>query len=286
LCRTTAGGRWGGRAPLCKAGYVHRVLFVLAAAAMLLTAGCAPTGAAPAVSEPVAQLRVDVLATMPHDEQLFTQGLEIADGVLYEGTGLVGESVLRATALQPGPRTGRVLAQVELPEPLFGEGITVIGDRIWQLTWKSGVAIERDRDTLAALRRMHYEGEGWGLCYDGQRLVHSDGSDRLAFRDPVTFEPIGSVLVRRDGQPVTELNELECVGGAVWANVWQTDRIVRIDPDSGAVTAVVDASGLLDPAQRAEAGVLNGIAAIPGTGQFLITGKNWPTMFRVRFVPA
>ncbi len=268
---------------------MHRVLLALAAAVTLLAVGCASSassGTAPAAFEPVRQLRVDVLATMPHDEQLFTQGLEIADGVLYEGTGLVGESVLRATALQPGPRTGRVLAQVELPEPLFGEGITVVGDRIWQLTWKSGIAIERDRDTLAERSRASYDGEGWGLCYDGQRLVMSDGSDRLTFRDPATFEPLGSVVVRRDGQPVTEINELECAGGAVWANIWQTDRIVRIDPGSGAVTAVVDASGLLDPAQRAEAGVLNGIAAIPGTDQFLITGKNWPTLFRVRFIPA
>lgn len=264
---------------------MHRALRALAAAATSLVAACATTGAAPATSDPAQPLRVEVLATMPHDEQLFTQGLEIADGVLYEGTGRVGESVLRATELRPGPAPGRTLAQAELPEPLFGEGITVAGDRVWQLTWKSGIAIERDRDTLAERRRMRYDGEGWGLCHDGSRLVSSDGSDRLTFRDPATFAPTGSVRVRRDGQPVTELNELECVGGAVWANVWQTDRIVRIDPGSGAVTGVVDAVGLLEPSQRAGAGVLNGIAAVPGTDQFLVTGKNWPSLFRVRFVP-
>lgn len=265
---------------------MHRALLALVATATMLAGGCTTTGAAPAASGPAQPLRVEVLATMPHDEQLFTQGLEIAAGVLYEGTGVRGESVLRATELQPGPRPGRVLAQVALPEALFGEGITVAGDRVWQLTWKSGTVIERDRDTLAERRRMRYGGEGWGLCHDGGRLVMSDGSDRLTFRDPATFAPTGSVRVQRDGQPVTALNELECAGGAVWANIWQTDRIVRIEPASGAVTGVVDAAGLLDPSQRADAGVLNGIAAVPGTGQFLVTGKNWPTLFRVRFVPA
>lgn len=277
--------------PLCDAGLVHRALRALAVATTLLAAGCAASGAAPANSDPARSgpaqsLRVEVLATMPHDEQLFTQGLEIADGVLYEGTGRVGESVLRATELAPGPRPGRILGQAELPEPLFGEGITVAGNRIWQLTWQDGIAIERDRDTLTERRRLRYDGEGWGLCHDGKRLVNSDGSDRLTFRDPATFAPIGSVGVQRDGQPVTELNELECVGDAVWANVWQTDRIVRIDPGSGTVTGVVDAAGLLEPSQRADAGVLNGVAAVPGTDQFLVTGKNWPSMFRVRFVPA
>ncbi|MQA16169.1 MAG: glutaminyl-peptide cyclotransferase [Pseudonocardiaceae bacterium] len=260
-------------------------LAAASALVVVVVAACGQaTGVAPSANGPV-ELRVEVAATVPHDEQLFTQGLEIADGVLYEGTGLVGESVVRATALEPGARPGRILEQVALPAPLFGEGITVVGDRIWQLTWTNEVAIERDRATLAELRRVHYDGEGWGLCHDGRRLVASDGSDRLTFRDPVTFAPTGSVAVRRDGRPVDALNELECVDGEVWANVWQTDRIVRIDPGSGAVTGVVDASGLLEPAQRQDAGVLNGIAAVPGTDQFLITGKNWPSMFLVRFVP-
>lgn len=257
-----------------------RALPALAALAALLSA--AACGAAGTVDEGAVALRVQVLQTLPHDERMFTQGLEIADGVLYEGTGQVGESVLRATALD----AGRVLDEVALPAPLFGEGITVVDDRIWQLTWNNGVAIERDRDTLAQRRRVRYDGEGWGLCHDGERLVMSDGSTRLTFRDPASFAPLGSVEVRRDGQPVGRLNELECAGGAVWANVWQTDRIVRIDPDSGVVTGVADATGLLDPAQRARADVLNGIAAIPGTDEFLLTGKHWPAMFRVRFVPA
>ncbi len=159
---------------------------------------------------------------------------------------------------------------------------------VWQLTWREGYALRRDRDTLAELDRVGYDGEGWGVCYDAQadRLVMSDGTAELSFRDPETFALLGTVTVREDGRPVDMLNELECVDGTVWANVWLTDRIVRIDPAHGVVEAVVDASGLLPPDQRAEADVLNGIAAVPGTDTFLITGKLWPTIFLVRFVPS
>lgn len=228
------------------------------------------------------QLRVQVLATTPHDTTMFTQGLEIADGVLYEGSGLVGWSRLRASALSDGA----VLGEERLAAPLFGEGLTVAGTRLWQLTWQDGLAIERDPVTLAERRRVAYQGEGWGLCHHGDRLVMSDGSDRLTLRDPVTFAPSGQIAVRLDGEPVTDLNELECAGGMVWANVWQTDRILRIDPDTGTVTGVVHAEGLLTADQRAAADVLNGIAAIPGTDEFLLTGKNWPVLFRVHFVPS
>jgi glutaminyl-peptide cyclotransferase len=223
-----------------------------------------------------------VISVLPHDRSSFTQGLELAAGTLYEGTGLRGSSRLRAT----DPATGEVLRETRLPAELFGEGITVTGDRIWQLTWQEGVAIERDRATLDELRRVRYSGEGWGLCFDGSRLVMSDGTDRLTFRDPVTFAPVGGVDVRRGEDSATELNELECVGRQVWANVWRSDEILQIDPASGQVTASVDASGLLSPEQRAGTDVLNGIAAIPGTDEFLITGKYWPSIFRVRFVPA
>ncbi|WP_344127543.1 glutaminyl-peptide cyclotransferase [Saccharopolyspora halophila] len=230
----------------------------------------------------VPHLRAEVINTLPHDRSSFTQGFEIADGTLYEGTGKRGSSLLRATDLT----SGSVLTEAPLPAAFFGEGITVTNDRIWQLTWEEGVAFERDRRTLRELRRVDYAGEGWGLCHDGSRLVMSDGSDRLTFRDPVSFEQVGSVRVALDGRPVQELNELDCSGGSVWANIWHSDQIVRIDPATGQVTAVVDASGLLSPEQQARAGVLNGIAAVPGTDEFLLTGKNWPTIFRVRFAPA
>jgi glutamine cyclotransferase len=259
----------------------------LASAALLAVGWLPGCGTAP----PEAQaLRVQVVATYQHDPSMFTQGLEIDNGVLYEGSGEVGKSRVRAVALpsqneqahQPAPAS----TEAALPAPMFGEGITVAGNRLWQLTWRDGVAIERDPVTLAERRRVHYQGEGWGLCHEGNRLVMSDGSDRLTFRDPQTFAATGQLSVQLDGEPAYALNELECAHGMIWANVWQSDRILRIDPSTGEVTAVVNATGLLDAKQQATADVLNGIAAIPGTDQFLITGKNWPTMFLVRFVPA
>jgi glutaminyl-peptide cyclotransferase len=266
-------------------GSPARTVRALLTAALLAVAGCgaaAPPAPVPTTApSPVPTLHPEVLAELPHDPSAFTQGFEIDDGVLYEGTGLEGRSQLR----ELNPETGAVLRSVPLPGELFGEGITVVGDRIWQLTWQNGVVLEWDRATLTLRRQVPIEGEGWGLCDADGRLVRSDGTDRLRFHDPVTFAEQGSVAVTLDGAPVDRLNELECVDGQVWANVWQTDRIVRIDPATGRVTAVVDAAGLLDPAQRADTDVLNGIAAVPGDdGTFLITGKLWPVTFRVRFV--
>jgi glutamine cyclotransferase len=226
------------------------------------------------------QLRVQVLATLPHDPTMYTEGLEIHDGILYESSGLVGRSRVQATALSGASP----LREAGLPAPLFGEGLTVTDTALWQLTWTNGIAIERDPATLAQRRVVTYPGQGWGLCHDEHRLVMSDGSDQLTFRDPVTFAVLGHVHVRLDGKPVRDVNELECIGDHVWANVFETDRIVRINPNTGVVTGVVDASGLFNHQIPAD-DVLNGIAAIPGTDQFLITGKHWPSLFRVRFVP-
>ncbi|MGZ3141048.1 glutaminyl-peptide cyclotransferase [Lentzea chajnantorensis] len=220
--------------------------------------------------------QVEVLQKIPHDTTAFTQGLELVDGVLYEGTGLEGESSMRAL----DPATGEVRKEVDLPQELFGEGITVVGDTIWQITWRNGVAIERDRKTFDEIRRVSYDGEGWGICHDQSRLVMSDGSAQLTFRDPKTFAETGSVRVTRDGKPLAQLNELECVGGEVWANVWKTDEIVRVDPADGKVTKTYDLSSLKP---QGDVDVLNGIAHVPGTDEFLVTGKNWPTVFRVRF---
>jgi len=225
-------------------------------------------------------LRPEVLAEVPHDPSAFTQGLELHEGTLYEGTGLEGRSQLRVL----DPATGEVQRAESLPGQLFGEGIAVAGDRIWQLTWQDGVVLEWDRATLTLRQQLPLDGEGWGLCNDGTRLVRSDGTDRLRFHDPVTFAETGSVTVTIDGEPVTQLNELECVDGQVWANVWPSDVLVRIDPASGQVTAAVDAAGLLDPEQRANAdAVLNGIAALDND-EYLLSGKLWPVSFRVRFV--
>lgn len=231
----------------------------------------------------VQRLRTEVVSTRPHDTTAFTEGLEVDDGQLYESTGLEGRSTIQRSDLA----SGAVQARQGLAPDLFGEGVTLAGDRLWQLTWKSGVAIFRDPRSLVETGRVSYDGEGWGLCAQPDRLVMSNGSSTLTFRDRTTFAVLGTVDVTASGVPLTRLNELECTPDRqVWANVWQTDQIVRIDPGSGHVTAIVDASGLLTPRQAASADVLNGIAALPGTDEFLVTGKLWPTVFTVRFVPA
>ncbi|MFG1783467.1 glutaminyl-peptide cyclotransferase [Rhodococcus oryzae] len=263
----------------------RRLPQIAAAVAALMLTGCANaatnSGTGPDADR-VERLRVEVVGERPHDRGAFTQGLEVSDGELLEGTGMAGRSDLRAASLE----TGAERLRVPVPEQMFGEGITVAGDTVWQITWRDGVAIARDRDTLAERSRTRYEGEGWGLCAQSDRLVMSDGSDTLTFRDPVTFEPRGTVAVTLDGQPQDRLNELECVGDtAVYANVWQTQQIVRIDPDSGRITAVIDASGLLTDEESRSVDVLNGIAEVPGTDRFLITGKYYPRLFEVRFVP-
>ncbi|GGR31820.1 glutaminyl-peptide cyclotransferase [Streptomyces netropsis] len=233
----------------------------------------------------IQSLRAVVRDTLPHDPRAFTQGLEFRGATLYESTGVVGQSSLRA-----GPPGKPSTRYVELPAPLFGEGITLSGAKLWQLTWRNGIAIERDPTTLAERRRVSYRGEGWGLCHQRvagrERLVMSDGTDRLTFRDPDTFTATGGVNVRQDGAPATGLNELECTSdGFVYANVYATDTILRIDPHTGTVTAHIDAAGLLTASESRGAQRLNGIAAVPGTDGFLITGKLWPHMFQVTFVP-
>jgi glutamine cyclotransferase len=225
-----------------------------------------------------------VVAEYPHDPTAYTQGLVRIDGTLYEGTGLEGESELRRVDLA----TGEVLQAHPIDEEQFGEGIVVLGDRIYQITWQSETAYVYDRETFELLNTFAYEGEGWGITTDGERLIMSDGSNHLTFRDPETFDVLGSVEVQDAGLPVTNLNELEFVEGEVWANVWQTDWIVRIDPATGNVTGWIDLSGLLprdDPAAE-DAEVLNGIAYDPETGELLVTGKFWPTLFEIELVPA
>ena len=248
---------------------------MLSAAVLAVLAGVLVAPAAQ--GEPVATTQPEVLAEIPHDPDAFTQGLELADSVLYEGTGLAGQSQLRTL----DPATGQVDRAEPIPGDYFGEGITVVGDRIWQLTYQDGVAVQWDRATMTPVREVPLAGEGWGLCYDGQRLVRSDGTDRLRFHDLDDMSELGGVEVTRDGAPVTGLNELECVEGRVWANVWPTDTIVRIDPGDGAVDLVVDAAALRERGIPPSAQVLNGIAHVGGD-EFLVTGKDWPTMFRVR----
>lgn len=227
------------------------------------------------------RLRVEVLEVLPHDATAFTQGLVWDRGLFLESTGLNGRSSLREVE----PKTGVVRRRVDLDARYFGEGLAKVGDRLIQLTWQSGVAFVYDAFRFAETARFSYDGEGWGLCFDGRALVMSDGSDRLTFRDPETFAVQRTLAVRRDGRPVRRLNELECVGDAVYANIFMSEEIVVIDREAGTVTAAIDASGLLSAEERAAADVLNGIAHDPATGDFYLTGKLWPKMFRVRFVP-
>ena len=220
------------------------------------------------------------MATFPHDPAAFTQGLEMHDGKLYQSAGGFGTSFLTVSTLE----TGAVSARADLADDVFAEGITVVGDKLWQLTWRNNVAVLRDRASLAAEKDFPVEGEGWGICYDPGRdlLVTSDGSSDLTLRDPHSFAVIRRVAVTLDGNPRDRLNELECAGGKVWANVWEDDVFVRIDldegPGQGKVTDVVQVGKLPD----FDSGILNGIAALPGTEELLITGKNWPHLYRVR----
>ena len=245
-----------------------------AAALLVRSAGEAPRRAVPEF------LRVQVVRSFPHDPGAFTQGLVFHAGRLYESTGLVGRSSLRRV----DPASGHVEAQVPLPEPLFGEGLAETGGRLVQLTWTNERALRWNAENLTLEGEWSYAGQGWGLCSAGSDLWMSDGSDRLARRDPATFELLGSLSVRSPSGPVYRLNELECVGETVYANVWQTSRIARIDARTGDVTAWIDAAGLLTEDEAREADVLNGIAYLPSSGRFVLTGKLWPRAFEVEFV--
>jgi len=225
------------------------------------------------------ELRVKVIASYPHDAAAFTQGLLLEGDVFYESTGLEGLSSLRRV----DARTGRVLHKVDLDRRLFGEGLVRLDTRLVQLTWKDGIAIVWDAETLTELERWHYSGEGWGLTFDGNQLIQSDGSSWLTFRDPMDFSQQAKLQVKLDGRPLAELNELEFAEGKLYANVWGSDRIVRIDPSSGEVEATIDAGGLLAGNEKVGTDVLNGIAWDAQSKTFWITGKRWPKMFQVVF---
>ncbi len=230
-----------------------------------------------------ARLRPEVLGVRPHDPAAYTQGLLLHNGSLYESAGLYGESTLR----EVNPETGEVIRSIPIAEEYFAEGLALVDDRLIQLTWKEGTAFVYDLATFEQVGTYTYEGEGWGLCYDGQYLYMSNGSAFITLRDPQTFEVIDRGLVTYQGQPVESLNELECVGDYLYANIYTLDYIVQIDKTNGNVVSLINAAGLLDAEQRAalQSGeVLNGIVYLPESETFLLTGKHWPSMFEVRFV--
>jgi glutamine cyclotransferase len=218
-----------------------------------------------------------IVHTYPHDSEAFTQGLVYRDGSLYESTGLNGRSSLRKVRLE----TGEVLQKRDVDTRYFAEGLTDWNGRLVQLTWQTNVAFVYDLLSFAPEQTFSYQGEGWGLTHDAARLILSDGSSTLRFFDPQTYREIGHVNVRDEAGPIERLNELELVGGEVFANVWQTDRICRIDPSTGRITGWIDLSGLLGPDERREADVLNGIAYDAAGGRLFVTGKLWPHLFEI-----
>ena len=279
--RTAGAADAGGRTSARTSRSLLLALGLVALAAggwvFLASAPTETTAAQPAAV--VQSLSVKVHRAFPHDTSAYTQGLLWWDGRLYESTGQYGRSDLRRL----DPATGDVEQEVDISPAYFGEGLARVDDRLVMLTWKAQRAFVFGLDRFDEQRTFRYEGEGWGLCNDGSRLVMSNGSNRLTFRDLQSFEVLGDVAVTLRGFPLTQINELECVGGAVYANVYQTDYLVRIDPETGRVTHYIDAAGLLTREEARGVDVLNGIAYDPGAETFYITGKLWPKMFEVTF---
>ena len=248
---------------------------------ILATACSAPQSALekPPPLLPLVGGQYQIVASRPHDPQAFTQGLVFEDGFLYESTGLYGESTLRRVDL----RTGTVVKSVTILGQYFAEGMTILDNRIYLLTWREGKCFVYDKASLQKVGEFTYEGEGWGLTDDGENLILSDGTDLLRVYDPATFRLICRIMVRENGVPVINLNELEYIRGQIHAVVWMSDRIVRIDPASGNITTSITLQHLYPPEQRpSEEADLNGIAYDPDSDRIFVTGKLWPQLFEIR----
>jgi glutamine cyclotransferase len=263
---------------------VFSAMILLIAVAMLLS-GCliqSQKGSGSIPPEMSPHMTYEVVNAYPHDPAAFTQGLIYHEGYLYESTGLYGESSLRKVVLE----TGEVLQRVDLPANTFGEGLALWEDRLIQLTWQEGTGFVYALADFSPLGQFTYLTEGWGLTQDGSRLIMSDGSHRLYFMDPESYQIIGEVEVFDQDQPVERLNELAYINGEVFANIWLTDEIVRIDPNSGEVTGRIELQGILpENLITPTTDVLNGIAYDPEENRLFVTGKNWPLLFEIRLVP-
>jgi glutamine cyclotransferase len=240
-----------------------------------------PTPTAPS-SQEVPVYTYTIINTYPHDPEAFTQGLIFEKGLFYEGTGLRGRSTLRKVAVE----SGEVLQQIDLSPEFFGEGITLWNGQIIQLTWQSKIGFAYDQESFELKRSFNYPTEGWGITHDGRRLIMSDGTATLYLWEPETFAEVGRIEVRDQRGPVAKLNELEYVKGEIYANIWQTDLIARIDPATGQVVGWINLAGLLAPSDRSRpVDVLNGIAYDPTQDRLFITGKLWPKLFEIRLIP-
>lgn len=261
--------------------FLRLFLIITAFASVVSSAGCT-NAISPDQAQPVTRYGYRVVNVYPHDEKAYTQGLVFDEGYLYEGTGLEGASSLRKVDLE----SGEIIQLAELPDEYFGEGITIFGGEIIQLTWKSGTGFVYDKASFKPTRRFAYPTEGWGITHDGKRLVMSDGTAFLYFLDPETFERTGQVEVREENGPVKGLNELEFIKGKIFANIWQTDSIAIIDVESGRVTGRIDLTGIIDiPDYKKRTDVLNGIAHDARSGRLFVTGKSWPSLFEIELIP-
>jgi glutaminyl-peptide cyclotransferase len=232
-----------------------------------------------AVAPRVPTYTYEVIKAYPHDVAAFTQGLVFHQGVLYESTGLNGSSSLRRVELE----TGKVLKKIEVPARFFAEGLALFNGRLYQLTWQTQLGFVYDIDSFKKLHEFSYAGEGWGLTRDSNSLIMSDGSSRIRFIDPETFEVRRLITVQDDGRDVTQLNELEYIKGEIYANIWLNDAIARIDPQNGKINAWIDLSGILSPKERLDSqAVLNGIAYDDASDRLFVTGKYWPKLFEIK----
>ena len=227
----------------------------------------------------VPKLGYQIVSIWPHDPSAYTQGLLFVDGKIIESTGQVGRSSLRNVELQ----TGKILKKVEVPEPFFAEGIALLNNKVYQLTWEDQLGFIYDAQSFEKIGEFKYDGEGWGLTSDGRSLILSDGSNRIRFLDPDSFRVTRTIAVMDGKVPVNKLNELEFVNGEIYANIWHDDRLATIDPQTGRVKSWIDLSGLLQPGdvQDPEA-VLNGIAYDQSSGRLFVTGKLWPRLFEIK----
>lgn len=249
---------------------------MLLLAAVLAACACGPATQA----EGIPEYGYQIVHTYPHDTLAFTEGLFYLNGFLYESTGQEGQSSVRKVKLE----TGEVVQKHDLPEAYFGEGIVNWKDKVMQLTYKTEVGFVYDLNSFTVLKEFKYPGEGWAMTTDGKRIIMDDGTAEFRFWNPDTLQETGRITVTDQGVPVQHLNELEWVKGQIYANIWETDRVARIDPATGHVVGWIDLTGLLTPAERDRADVLNGIAYDAAHDRLFVTGKYWPKLFEIKLV--